>query len=231
MENKKSTVLLTVIAVATLLVAVVGATFAYFTAQGGETTSTNVSVTTGTPSSSTFTANALTLQVDAQEFVQDAGNKSSTATGSARFTGSSDGSSSEVCYTVTLNITANNFVYSEENATSEPELVITVNKGGTVATASSTTGYIDGSTYITGGTDLLVLDVTDSATYTAGTSYQVPTTLNGAEYIHKITNATTTEVTDSWIYEADFVNLDLDQNFNTGKAFTGTIVFAPAACS
>ena len=32
MDNKKNTILLTVIAVATLLVAVVGATFAYFTA-------------------------------------------------------------------------------------------------------------------------------------------------------------------------------------------------------
>jgi hypothetical protein len=33
MENKSNTLLLTVIAVATLLVAVIGATFAYFTAQ------------------------------------------------------------------------------------------------------------------------------------------------------------------------------------------------------
>ena len=54
MENKKNTILLTVIAVATLLVAVVGATFAYFTAQGGTGTSANVTVTTGTAASSDF---------------------------------------------------------------------------------------------------------------------------------------------------------------------------------
>ena len=44
MENKKNTILLTVIAVATLLVAVVGATFAYFSISADATgvTTTNV---------------------------------------------------------------------------------------------------------------------------------------------------------------------------------------------
>ena len=48
MDNRKNTILLTVIAVATLLVAVVGATFAYFTAQGGDDVSKNINVTTET---------------------------------------------------------------------------------------------------------------------------------------------------------------------------------------
>ena len=64
--EKKNTLLLTVIAVATLLVAVVGATFAYF----GSFTATvndkaNVSVTTGNVQASTFitTGGALSLNV------------------------------------------------------------------------------------------------------------------------------------------------------------------------
>ena len=52
MENRKNTILLTVIAVATLLVAVVGATFAYFTAQGGGIAETKVNVTTSTSANS-----------------------------------------------------------------------------------------------------------------------------------------------------------------------------------
>lgn len=44
--DKKNTMLLTVIAVATLLVAVVGATFAYFTASNSATGATNVTTTT-----------------------------------------------------------------------------------------------------------------------------------------------------------------------------------------
>ncbi len=48
--DKKNTILLTVIAVATLLVAVVGATFAYFSISGGSGT-TNTTVTAQTPAS------------------------------------------------------------------------------------------------------------------------------------------------------------------------------------
>ena len=56
MENKKgTTVLLTVIGIATLLVAVVGATFAYFTASVTETNeTTNVTVTSATLGTITF---------------------------------------------------------------------------------------------------------------------------------------------------------------------------------
>ena len=47
-ENKQNTTLLTVIAVATLLVAVVGSTFAYFTAQNNQGSTSQITVTGGT---------------------------------------------------------------------------------------------------------------------------------------------------------------------------------------
>ena len=46
-ENKQNTTLLTVIAVATLLVAVVGSTFAYFTAKAGDTSTKDIRTTSG----------------------------------------------------------------------------------------------------------------------------------------------------------------------------------------
>ena len=46
-NNKQNTALLIVIAVATLLVAVVGATFAYFTANSSNTSTSTVSTTSG----------------------------------------------------------------------------------------------------------------------------------------------------------------------------------------
>ena len=65
MENRKNTILLTVIAVATLLVAVVGATFAFFTASGSSTTKGDVTVSTGTAGSSTFgTLTAINIYAD-----------------------------------------------------------------------------------------------------------------------------------------------------------------------
>lgn len=56
--DKKNTMLLTVIAVATLLVAVVGATFAYFTVSNSATTGTNV----GVEGSTTAAPGTVTLQ-------------------------------------------------------------------------------------------------------------------------------------------------------------------------
>ena len=73
--DKKNTMLLTVIAVATLLVAVVGATFAYFsvTVKGDESTSTSVTGSTSeAPGTVTFaTANAnLSLKVSAADMAK-----------------------------------------------------------------------------------------------------------------------------------------------------------------
>ena len=69
MDNKKNTILLTVIAVATLLVAVVGATFAYFTAQGGDAVSKQVNVITGTAGNSSFAIDgAINIYADATTF-------------------------------------------------------------------------------------------------------------------------------------------------------------------
>ena len=76
MENRKNTILLTVIAVATLLVAVVGATFAYFTAQGGTTARTPVNVTTAQTSNGSFqTSGAITINATQENFGQGKGNK------------------------------------------------------------------------------------------------------------------------------------------------------------
>ena len=63
--DKKNTMLLSVIAVATLLVAVVGATFAYFTATSNTNgTTAGVTATTGTLSTVNLNGSAKTLKID-----------------------------------------------------------------------------------------------------------------------------------------------------------------------
>ena len=74
--EKKNTMLLTVIAVATLLVAVVGATFAYFSLTvGGNATTTKATVTTSSPGliSMTGTEETLELKLTAAEMAQAEG--------------------------------------------------------------------------------------------------------------------------------------------------------------
>ena len=113
MENKKNTILLTVIAVATLLVAVVGATFAYFTATGGDAVSKQVNVITGTAASSSFAIDgAINIYADATNFAQGQANRTGSSNGTVSFTaptqpeGSTlDAKDLQFCYSVSLNIT------------------------------------------------------------------------------------------------------------------------------
>ncbi len=69
MFNKKNTMILTIVAVATLLVAVVGATFAYFSTGIGGSSTTKATVTTATPGSIIISGGnkTLTLKVSVSD--------------------------------------------------------------------------------------------------------------------------------------------------------------------
>ena len=212
MENRKNTILLTVIAVATLLVAVVGATFAYFTAQGGKSVQTPVNVTTAQTSNGSFsTSGAITINATQENFGQGKGNQVGTATGTVTYTASST-AASDFCYTVTLDITANNFEYTTEGST--PELTFTAEKQANAALITSPTTLID------------TQDIT-----TTSTDIQIPNAVSGSDYVHKISAGQGATVNDQWRFTVTFVNLDSDQNENTGKSFTGQIVFAQTDCA
>ena len=212
MENRKNTILLTVIAVATLLVAVVGATFAYFTAQGGTTKQTPVTVTTASTSNGSFqTSGAITINATQENFGQDAGDQTGEATGTVTYTASST-AASNFCYTVTLDITANTFGYTTGEST--PELTFTAEKAASATDLTSPTTLINAQ------------DIT-----TVTSDIQIPTTTGGAEYVHQISATEGQTVNDQWRFTVTFVNLDSDQNANTGKSFTGQIVFAQTECA
>lgn len=219
MENRKNTILLTVIAVATLLVAVVGATFAYFTAQGGEAVQTPVDVKTAQTSNGSFVTNGeISITADQEDFYQGAGNKTGRATATVTYTASST-EASDFCYTVGLQVTNNNFVYTTD-PTNTPELTFTARKQ-----ASSNTELEEESPATT------LIDAQDITTTAASTLIQIPTTAGGAEYIHQISAGQGATVRDQWDFTVVFVNLDSDQNANTGKSFAGQIKFDQVECS
>ena len=212
MENRKNTILLTVIAVATLLVAVVGATFAYFTAQGGTSVQTPVNVTTAQTSNGSFsTSGAITINATQENFGQDDGDQTGQATGTVTYTASST-AASDFCYTVTLDITANTFGYTTGEST--PELTFTAEKAASATDLTSPTTLINAQ------------DIT-----TVTSDIQIPTTAGGADYVHQISAGQGATVNDQWRFTVTFVNLDSDQNANTGKSFTGQIVFAQTDCA
>ena len=213
MENRKNTILLTVIAVATLLVAVVGATFAYFTAQGGDEVQTPVNVTTSTTSNGSFaTGDAISITANQENFGPDAGNQTKTTTGTVTYTASGT-QASNFCYTVTLDISGNTFEYTTA-PTNTPELTFTARKNAA-------------ATNMTGATT--IINAQDITTTTS--DIQIPTTSGGSTYVHQISAGQGATVNDQWDFTVTFVNLDSDQNANTGKSFTGQIVFAQTDCA
>ena len=217
MENRKNTILLTVIAVATLLVAVVGATFAYFTAQGGQGAQTPVSVQTSTTSNGSFVTNgSITINANQENFAQDMGNQTGRATGTVTYTASGT-QASDFCYTVGLQVTANDFVYTTDEQTKE--LTFTARKQ-----ASSDTVLEELSSATT------LIDEQDITTTTASTLIQIPTAASGSDYKHVIHADANTTVKDQWDFKVTFVNLSTDQNENTGKTFTGQIKFDQIDC-
>ena len=221
MDNKKNTILLTVIAVATLLVAVVGATFAYFTAQGAQGTTATVTVSTGTAASSEFgTIDPLNIYADATTFAEGAGDVTDDTTGTVKWTAPGAVTGQEApseadrsfCYTASLNITANTFTVSAANTENLNELEFTAKEGETVLL------------------DKISLVDFDTKVGKTGT-IKIPTTANGSEYTHKLVADAGASVTDNWTITVTLKNLAMNQNENTGKQLTGQIAFTKTDCA
>ena len=220
MENKKNTILLTVIAVATLLVAVVGATFAYFTASGAQGTTGNVTVSTGTAASSEFgVIKALNLYADASTFAQGGKDVTGETTGTVKWTApgatqehTPDEAERSFCYTAALNITANTFTVSAANTEKLNELEFTAKKGEKV--------LLD---------KVSLVDMDTKAGKTG--SINIPTTADGSEYTHKLIADAGASLTDEWTITVTLKNLVMNQNENTGKQLTGQIAFTKVNCA
>ncbi len=244
MDNKKNTILLTVIAVATLLVAVVGATFAYFTAQEGEGANTNITVKTGTGSSSAFTATQnLNVYADQSTFAEGKTSKTGTSTGKVTWTapGSTDAytpteTERTFCYTVKLDIKSNNFRYDLAGSTSgTAQLLFNVSRGvgatngSTAAEVEITTG-VGSLNYVSNITGISTTKEGEDATFSG---FDI-TTATGEHQIggqYKMVAASTTKgaavttMYDKWTATVTLVNLKAEQNYNTNKTFTATLKY------
>ena len=251
MENRKNTILLTVIAVATLLVAVVGATFAYFTAQGGGSATTQINVATSTSSNSSFQLGT-TLQINANQENFDtleSTHQTDTQTGTVSWTPSNqaDGDELNFCYSVNLNVTTNTFEYIDEEVRNEaqvagttidaswdntPELVFTITKNSNPITEGITgLNYETVDTSKTGGSrpEVSGWDITEWGS-TGAASVVIPGNSTNKQY-HQISGTAGQASTDNWSITATLINLDVDQQHNTNKTFAGTLVFAQVDCA
>ena len=124
-SNKKQALILSIVAVVTLIALVVGATFAYFKAQGGTGSSTEVKVTTYTTDMLTFTTgSAISLYADQSSFGQEKGSLSGETFAKATLVANNKTNEATDNYYVYFNIENNTFKYTLGN--DKPELILTV---------------------------------------------------------------------------------------------------------
>ena len=202
MKNRKKTIILMVVAIITLLTLIIGATYAYFQASGNSGSDTDVNVVTATSDLLTFKIDKdINIIVSQSDFKKGAGNKSDSTKASAILTASNSKNieSSSDRYNIYFIIEANDFIYTTNNATAEILLNVTDPNGNKVEN-------ITGLVHTDKGFDI---------TTRTGGFLLVP------DYDITATRGNTT--TQEWKVEVTLVNLDTDQNKNTGKTLSGKL--------
>ena len=208
MKNKKA-ITLSVIASLALLVLIIGATYAYFQANGGDSTSANLRVTTYTTDIITFEVGSnINIETNATLFSQGKGNASGTTFARATLTANNKTNSATENYNLFLNISDNTFVYSVD--TNTPELILTIKDKSNHEITS-----IEGLTYKTitdgKGTTIKGFDITNK---------------NGLLTLFNKDIITTSTTVEEWNVTVTFVNYNKDQTKNAGKKFDAQLIIS-----
>jgi len=206
MENKRKNVLL-VITLFTLIILVFGATYAYFQAQTGLGASANINVTANTTDSLKFeVGKGLSLNITQENFGEGAGNQSSSTTAKATLIANNKTNAASYNYYLYLLIGKNEFVYTTEERT--PEMLLQVTKpDGTVLSS------LEGLNYVTVG-DTSGFDIT---------TRKGLITIADNKLIEVLESNTEHKTEEEWQVGIVFVNLDINQQENTGKQFSAQL--------
>ncbi len=213
-ENKRRTMILTLVAIAILLVAVVGATYAYFRASGYATKTSTVNVTTRAVDSIACTSNNLSMVVEGDDMSATAGTaagalaKSSTSTITCTATKATNDASTDKC---TMNVTytpSTAFAHSANctgNCTTK-ELTLSVSAAASTGTTANNT-----------------LSEKDMSTYTGTSTYNV---INGLTWSFTANSVLTITFTEK------MYNYNFDQSDLAGKTIAaGTLATASMSCA
>ena len=202
-KNEKKVLALSFLGVITLILVVVGATYAYFAAQGGGTGNINVNANTATTDNLSFqTGSAINLTANQEDFGQGSGNKSGETFARATLTANNATNNATRNYYVYLDITSNDFEYTTVDEQAELLLKVTNPDGTEVTTLGSLERKTSGGET---GFDI----TTSTGLITIANNYEI---------------TSTGTVTQDWNIEVIFANLDSDQNANTGKSFSANLI-------
>ena len=206
-KSKKNAIVLSIVAVVTLIALVVGATFAYFKAQGGTAGSTEVKVTTYTTDMLTFTTgNAISLYADQSSFGQEKGSLSGETFAKATLVANNKTNEATDNYYVYFNIENNTFKYTLGE--DKPELILTVTGPDGEVTE------ISGLTYTT---------VQDRENKTVK-GFDVTTTNGLITIANKKTITATPNAEEQYTLKLTFVNYEGDQTANATSTLSAKVM-------
>ncbi len=201
-KNKKQALILSIVAVVTLITLIVGATYAYFKAQGGTGGSSDVNVITATTDLLTFKIDkAINIGISQSEFKKGNPDASDSTGAHATLTASNSKNVEKTTrsYNIYFVIDTNDFEYTTQNGTPELYLNVTDPNGNRLENITGLVHYDKG------------FDIT---TRTGG-FLLVP------DYDIEATRGNT--ITQDWKVEVTFANLDTDQSKNMGKSLSGKL--------
>ena len=207
MENKK-TKIVSIVAIVALVLTLITATYAYFQAQTGEGSQTDIRINANTVDTLSFeTGSAISLSIDQENFASGAGNQTGTTFAKAMLTANNKTNTATEHYYVYLNISENTFTYTQNANT--PEILLTI-KDISGNEITSITGLTHKTLTDGKGASISGFDIT--------TKSGVITLFNNREI------TTTSTITEQWNITVTFVNYDADQTANAGKSFSSKVM-------
>ena len=207
MQNKKQ-IILSIIAIVTLAILVIGASFAYFAAQGNTSAQTSATVKTYTVDVFSFETGApISFSLNQDNFASGKGNQTGSTFAKAILTANNKTNTATDHYNLYLNISENTFTYTQDENT--PELLLTI-KDTSGNEITSITGLTHKTVTDGKGASISGFDIT--------TKSGVITLFDNREI-----TATPTK-TEEWNITVTFVNYNANQTGNAGKSFNAKLI-------
>ena len=206
--EKQKTKIASIVAIIALVITLVTATYAYFVAQTGEGSQTDIKINANTVDTLSFeTGSAISLSIDQENFANNTGNQVGSTFAKAILTANNKTNTATEHYYVYLNISENTFTYTQNENT--PEILLTIKDGSNNEITS-----IDGLEYKTvtdgKGASISGFDIT--------TKKGLITLFNNREI------TTTSAKTEEWNVTVTFVNYNSNQAGNAGKSFSSKVM-------
>ena len=206
MQNKKQ-IILSIIAIVTLAILVIGASFAYFAVQGNTSAQTSATVKTYTVDVFSFeTGDPISFSLNQENFASGKGNQTGSTFAKAILTANNKTNTATDHYNLYLNISENTFTYTQNENT--PEILLTIT---------------DGTNPVTNITSLTYKTVTDGK----GNSISGYDITNKTGLITLFSNreiTTTSTKAENWNITVTFINYNADQSKNAGNTFSGKML-------